>query len=53
MEHAGGPYRIPNVRVKGWCVYTNNPMQAPCADSGRPDGLRVESVMDMLAAKLN
>ncbi len=25
LEHAGGPYRIPNVVLKGWCTYTNNP----------------------------
>jgi CO/xanthine dehydrogenase Mo-binding subunit len=26
MEHAGGPYRIPNVSIEGWAVYTNNPI---------------------------
>ena len=26
MEHAGGPYRIPNVHIEGRCVYTNNPV---------------------------
>ncbi|HLZ18253.1 MAG TPA: molybdopterin cofactor-binding domain-containing protein, partial [Smithellaceae bacterium] len=26
MEHAGGPYRIPNTHIEGWCVYTNNPI---------------------------
>ena len=26
MEHAGGPYRIPNTRIEGFCAYTNNPV---------------------------
>ena len=33
MEHAAGPYRIPNVRVEGRCVYTNNPMAGPSGAS--------------------
>ncbi len=26
LEHAGGPYRIPNARVRAYAVYTNNPV---------------------------
>ncbi len=26
LEHAGGPYRIPNARVRAHAVYTNNPV---------------------------
>jgi len=53
MEHAGGPYRIPNVRVKGWCVYTNNPIAGAMRGFGVcQTTFAVESVMDMLAAKL-
>ncbi|MHC1743784.1 MAG: xanthine dehydrogenase family protein molybdopterin-binding subunit [Syntrophobacteraceae bacterium] len=54
MEHAGGPYRIPNTRIEGWCVYTNNPV------SGAMRGFGVcqvaygfERMMDHLAARLN
>ncbi len=54
MEHAGGPYRIPNTHVEGWCVYTNNPI------SGAMRGFGVcqvaygfERMMDRLAARLN
>lgn len=53
MEHAGGPYRIPNTHIEGWCVYTNNPI------SGAMRGFGVcqvsygfERMMDRLAAKL-
>lgn len=54
MEHAGGPYRIPNTHIEGWCVYTNNPI------SGAMRGFGVcqvaygfERMMDRLAARLN
>jgi CO/xanthine dehydrogenase Mo-binding subunit len=53
MEHAGGPYRIPNTHIEGWCVYTNNPI------SGAMRGFGVcqvsygfERMMDRLAAML-
>jgi CO/xanthine dehydrogenase Mo-binding subunit len=53
MEHAGGPYRIPNVQIDGKCVYTNNPV----AGAMRAFGVcqvtfAFESMMDALAAKL-
>lgn len=54
MEHAGGPYRIPNTHIEGWCVYTNNPI------SGAMRGFGVcqvaygfERMMDRLADRLN
>ena len=31
---ANGPYYIPNIYVEGYCVYTNKPMAAECADMG-------------------
>lgn len=53
MEHAGGPYRIPNTHIEGWCVYTNNPI------SGAMRGFGVcqvsygfERMMDRLADRL-
>lgn len=53
MEHAAGPYRIPNTRIEGWCVHTNQPV----AGAMRAFGVcqvtfGIESMMDMLAERL-
>ncbi|MEA5115816.1 MAG: xanthine dehydrogenase family protein molybdopterin-binding subunit [Geobacteraceae bacterium] len=53
MEHAGGPYRIPHLLVKGRCVFTNNPV----AGAMRAFGVcqvtfAFESMIDLLAEKL-
>ncbi len=53
MEHAGGPYRIPDTRVRGWCVYTNNPVAGAMRGFGIAQAnFGIERMMDMLAAKL-
>jgi CO/xanthine dehydrogenase Mo-binding subunit len=53
MEHAGGPYRVPNVTVTGQAVYTNNPIGGAFRGFGVPQVTAVmEQVMDMLAARL-
>ena len=54
VEHAGGPYRIPNVRVHGQCAYTNNPPGGPFRGFGVPQAtMAMEQMMDMLAGRLN
>ena len=53
VEHAGGPYRIPHVRIHGRCVYTNNPAGGPFRGFGAPQvTAALEQVMDLLAARL-
>lgn len=50
LEHAGGPYRIPNVRLRGWAVYTNNPVGGAFRGFGVPQvTAAMEQMMDMLA----
>jgi CO/xanthine dehydrogenase Mo-binding subunit len=52
-EHAGSAYRIPNVSIKGWCVYTNNPVGGPFRGFGVPQATAaMEQMMDILAGKL-
>jgi len=54
MVHATGPYEIPNVRIKGTLVYTNNPMCGAMRGFGVPQvAVAHESQMDILAQKLN
>ena len=54
FEHAGGPYRIPNAHLRGWAVYTNNPVSGPFRGFGVPQVTSaIERVMDQLAAKLS
>lgn len=53
MEHAGGPYRIPNARIEGWCVHTNEPVAGAMRAFGVCQAtFGIESMMDMLARKL-
>lgn len=53
MEHAAGPYRIPHASVKGWCVYTNNPVAGAMRGFGVCQvSFAFESVVDMLAERL-
>jgi CO/xanthine dehydrogenase Mo-binding subunit len=53
LEHSGGPYRIPNVSLKAWCVYTNNPIGGAFRGFGVPQvTAAMEQMMDLLAAKL-
>ncbi|MHC1700248.1 MAG: xanthine dehydrogenase family protein molybdopterin-binding subunit [Humidesulfovibrio sp.] len=53
MEHAGGPYRVPNALVEGRCVYTNNPIAGAFRGFGVAQvSPAFEGLMDALAAKL-
>ncbi len=53
MEHAGGPYRIPNTLIEGWCVYTNNPISGAMRGFGVcQTSFGIERMMDLLASKL-
>jgi len=54
FEHAGGPYSIPNAHLRGWAVYTNNPLSGPFRGFGVPQVTSaIERMMDQLAAKLS
>ncbi len=47
------PYRIPNLKYKGYSVYTNNPIRSPQRGHGAPQlRFAVESQLDMIAAEL-
>ncbi len=53
MEHAGGPYRIPNARIEGLCAYTNNPVGGAFRGFGvLQASFAMERSMDCLAARL-
>jgi CO/xanthine dehydrogenase Mo-binding subunit len=53
LEHAGGPYRIPNTSLRGWSIYTNNPVGGAFRGFGVPQvTAAMEQTMDMLAARL-
>jgi len=53
MEHAAGPYRVPDVRVEGRCVYTNNPVAGAFRGFGVAQvSPAFEGLMDELAARL-
>ena len=54
MEHAGGPYRIPNTLIEGWCLYTTNAIAGAMRGFGVAQvTFAIESMMDLLARKLN
>lgn len=54
LEHAGGPYGIPNLHVKGSAVYTNNPIGGAFRGFGVTQvTMAMEQMMDILAEKLN
>ncbi len=52
-DHSGGPYRIPNVQIDSYMVYTNN---VPCGHMRAPAkpqvAFAVESHMDMVAREM-
>ncbi|BAH75429.1 xanthine dehydrogenase family protein molybdopterin-binding subunit [Solidesulfovibrio magneticus] len=53
MEHAAGPYRIPNTRVEGLCAYTNNPVGGAFRGFGVVQAtFAMERAMDLLAGRL-
>lgn len=52
--HITGPYEIPNVKVQGFAVYTNNPTSGAMGGFGVPQvAFAHEQQMDQLAEKLN
>jgi len=54
MEHAGGPYRIPDTRIEGFCAYTNNPVGGAFRGFGVIQAsFAMERAMDLLAARLS
>jgi CO/xanthine dehydrogenase Mo-binding subunit len=54
IEHAGGPYRIPDTHLEVWAVYTNNPVSGAFRGFGVPQvATAIESMIDMMAARLN
>lgn len=53
IEHAGGPYRFPNVNFEGFCVYTNNGVAGAMRGFGVPQvTLALESNVDEIARRL-
>lgn len=53
LEHAAGPYRIPNFRLQAWSVYTNNPIGGAFRGFGVPQvTAAVEQMIDMVASKV-
>ncbi|MGB6063329.1 MAG: xanthine dehydrogenase family protein molybdopterin-binding subunit [Desulfomonilaceae bacterium] len=54
LEHAGGPYRIPNAALRAWCVYTNNPIGGAFRGFGVTQvTAAIEQMVDMVARVLN
>ncbi|MCX6357848.1 MAG: xanthine dehydrogenase family protein molybdopterin-binding subunit [Candidatus Aureabacteria bacterium] len=53
VEHCCGPYLIPNLRVDGWAVYTNNGMSGAFRGFGATQAhVAMESQMNIIAEKL-
>ncbi len=53
VEHACGPYRVPNVYIDGYCVYTNNGVAGAFIGFGVPQAtFAMETQMDIIAEKL-
>jgi carbon-monoxide dehydrogenase large subunit len=53
MAAAAGPYRIPHIRLVGYCVYTNKPIAGAYRGYGSPQVTwAYESQMDMIARRL-
>lgn len=54
IEHACGPYKIPNVNLEGFCVYTNNGISGAFRGFGvNQVCMGIETHLDMIAEKLN
>lgn len=53
LEHLGGPYRIPHTALRGWCVYTNNPIGGAFRGFGATQATAaIEQMIDILARQL-
>lgn len=49
-----GPYKIPHVKIEGYCVYTNHPVAGAFRGYGTPQPVwAYESQIDIIAKKLN
>lgn len=54
IEHSCGPYKIPNVDLEGFCVYTNNGVAGAFRGFGvNQVCVGIETHLDMLARELN
>ncbi|SFB02370.1 MULTISPECIES: xanthine dehydrogenase family protein molybdopterin-binding subunit [unclassified Bacillus (in: firmicutes)] len=54
IEHACGPYKIPNIDLEGFCVYTNNGVSGAFRGFGvNQVCVGIETHLDMIAEKLN
>ena len=52
LYHAMGPYSIPNIKINGQLVYTNNPISSAMRGFGVPQvAFATESMIDMYAKK--
>jgi CO/xanthine dehydrogenase Mo-binding subunit len=52
-EYAGGPYKIPNLRIEGLAVYTNTPPSGYMRAPGHPQvAFAVEAHMELVAREL-
>jgi carbon-monoxide dehydrogenase large subunit len=52
-ESGVGPYKIPNAKVEGYCVYTNRPVAGALRGYGLPQSSWAhETLIDMIAVKL-
>lgn len=53
VENASGPYRVPNVKKTGYCVYTNNGVAGAMRGFGdNQAAFAMETQMDLLAHRL-
>ncbi|WP_066288315.1 xanthine dehydrogenase family protein molybdopterin-binding subunit [Bacillus sp. FJAT-29937] len=53
IEHSCGPYKIPNINLEGFCVYTNNGIAGAFRGFGvNQVCMGIETHMDMIAEKL-
>lgn len=53
LEHAAGPYRVPHTRMRGWAVYTNNPIAGAMRGFGVCQAsFGFERMVDRVAARL-
>ncbi len=54
IEHASGPYKVPNVDMEGFCVYTNNGIAGAFRGFGvNQVSVGIETHLDMAARALN
>lgn len=53
IEHACGPYKLSNVDIEGYCIYTNNGVSGAFRGFGVPEtAFAIETQMDIMAEKL-